>query len=182
MLATYPGQRVHEEDLFERARNGDAEALVQLLEPLAEPAHRLATGLLHDPSLAEDAVQEAAVKAWRHARRLRPRSSVRPWFLAIVANQCRDLRRRRWFSVIRQAEPGRQVAAPDSDLAATADLRRALARLPHQQRLAVVLTFYLDLPLEEVAAVVGISVGAARSRLYRGLARLRPLLEMEPIR
>src|SRR5438477_5979782 len=173
-LATYQRQRVHEAGLVERARKGDGEALGRLLEPLAEPAHRLATGLLHDPSLAEDAVQEAAVKAWRHARRLRPGSSVRPWFLAIVANQCRDLRRRRWFSVIRQADPAHHLAAPGSDLAATADLRRALSRLPHQQRLVVVLTYYLDLPLEEIAAVAGVSVGAARSRLYRGLARLRP--------
>lgn len=178
-MDAYPGQRVRDEDLIERARSGDADALMQLLEPLADPAHRLATGLLRDPGLAEDAVQEAAVKAWRHARRLRSGAPIRPWFLAIVANQCRDMQRRRWFAVVRQADPLRDRAAREVDLAVRADVLRALRRLPHAQRLAVVLTFYLDLPLEEMAAVSGVSVAGARSRLYRGLARLRPLLEAE---
>lgn len=173
-------QRVREDDLVERARGSDADALLQLLEPLADAAHRLATGMLRDPALAEDAVQEAAVKAWRSAARLRPGAPVRPWFLAIVANHCRDLQRRRWFSVLRQAEPARDRAAAEVDVAGRLDVLRALRALPHGQRLAVVLTYYLDLPLEEVAAISGVSVAGARSRLYRGLARMRPLLEAEP--
>ncbi len=60
-----------------------------------------------------------------------------------------------------------------------ADLRRAISQLAHQDRVVVVLYFYLDLPLEEVAVVVRSSVGAARARLYRAVKRLRPDLEIQ---
>lgn len=60
-----------------------------------------------------------------------------------------------------------------------ADLRRAISQLAHQDRVVVVLYFYLDLPLQEVALVVGSSVGAVRARLYRAVKRLRPDLEIQ---
>src|SRR5438876_2914039 len=88
-----------------RATEGDANSFATLLEPLLDPAYRLAAVMLGDRSAAEDAVQEASIKAWRKLRQLRGDAhSLRAWFLSIVANECRMARRTRWFSVIRLAD------------------------------------------------------------------------------
>jgi RNA polymerase sigma-70 factor (ECF subfamily) len=75
--------------LLEAAKQGDDNAFEILLQPLLEPGYRLAGGMLQDHQAAQDAVQEAAFKAWRKLRQLRDGSEVRPWFLGIVANECR---------------------------------------------------------------------------------------------
>src|SRR5215472_6150548 len=124
-----------------------------VLGELIPHGHRLACGMLHDPAAAEDAVQEAALKAWRKQSRLQPGTDPLPWFLAIVANECRSMRRRRWWSVLRM-DGWEPVVVTDEDVAVRrADLRRAMSRLSRQDRLVVVLFFYLDLPLEEVARI-----------------------------
>jgi DNA-directed RNA polymerase specialized sigma24 family protein len=71
-----------------------------IVGPWIEPGYRLAVAMLRDPVEAQDAVQEAAVKAWRSLERLRDSNQARPWFLSIVANQCRSTMRRRWWSVV----------------------------------------------------------------------------------
>lgn len=160
-------------NLVRDARRGDQAAFTSLLRPLLEPAYRLAAGMLQDRQLAEDAVQEAAVKAWRKLDQLREGSEMRPWFLGIVANECRTTRRRPWWSVLKiDAEP-RRVEAPDEAAVRSLDLRSALKRLRPDQRLVVVLYFYLDLPLEEIATITSASYAAVRGRLYRGIRELR---------
>src|SRR4030081_3418925 len=73
-----------------RATEGDANAFAILIEPLLNPAYRLAAVMLADRGAAEDAVQEASIKAWRKLRQLRgDGGSLRSWFLSIVANECR---------------------------------------------------------------------------------------------
>jgi hypothetical protein len=71
-----------------------------IVGPWIEPGYRLAVAMLRDPVEAQDAVQEAAVKAWRSLERLRDSDQARAWFLSIVANQCRSTMRRRWWSVV----------------------------------------------------------------------------------
>ncbi|MBO0685924.1 MAG: RNA polymerase sigma factor [Candidatus Dormibacteraeota bacterium] len=150
-----------------------------LLQDLLVSGYRLACGMLHDAAAAEDVVQEAALKAWRKRGQLRPESDARPWFLAIVANECRSVRRRRWWSVLPLGP--RELPGPGGEPPTTdgLDLRRALRRLPVRDQLVVVLFFYLDLPLDEVARASGLTVTAARSRLYRALKKLRPEMELE---
>ncbi len=155
------------------------DVFVERLRPLLPTAHRLAYGMLHDVHEAEDAVQEAIFKAWRAFGRMRT-ENVRAWFLKIVANQCRQQRRSRWWTVLRQAEPPVGAAADSGmPMEDANELRRALAGLPHDQRLAVVLRYYLDLPFEEVGRVLGVSTQAAKSRVHRVLGRLR--LELEEV-
>ncbi|MDQ6721279.1 MAG: RNA polymerase sigma factor, partial [Candidatus Dormibacteraeota bacterium] len=123
--------------------------------------------------LAEDAVQEAAVKAWQKIRQLREGTEMRPWFLGIVANECRTTRRSRWWGVLKIDADRPGAEAPDEEAARGVDLRNALKRLHPEQRLVVVLYFYLDLPLEEIASIAGASFAAVRGRLYRGIRELR---------
>ena len=160
----------------------DHEAFSRLLVPLIDPAFRLACAILMDRGEAEDAVQEAAIRAWKSLHGLRDQRDFRPWFMAIVANHCRSQYRRRWRSVLKLATISgeRTDSADRSDDAA--DVRCALVRLSSTDRGLVVLYFYLDRPMPEVAATLGISVGAAKTRLHRALRRLRPLLEPEVTR
>lgn len=166
-----------EHSLREQALTGDEVAFEALIGPLVEPALRLAHSMLGDRWEAEDATQEAITRAWRKLGQLRQGMPVRPWFLAIVINQCRNTRRTRWFSTARIAEVF-QPPRPEHDEIERVDLARALARLPSQDRQALFLHFYLDLPVEEVALALRISPSAAKGRIYRACHHLRPdLLE-----
>jgi len=162
-----------------QAVQGDAESFSRLIEPLLDPAYRLAAVMLADRGAAEDALQEASIKAWRKIRQLRgDAASLRPWFLSIVANECRMSRRTRWWSVIKLANL-REPQARESE--SYTDLHRALLKLDLDERLPLVLHFYLDLPLDEVARTLRISPSAAKSRIYRAAKRLRADLTMEEV-
>jgi RNA polymerase sigma-70 factor (ECF subfamily) len=166
------------DDAISRAKAGDRSAFDELVGPLVDPGFRLAFGMLHDRGAAEDAVQEATVRSWRKLGNLRPGSEIRPWFLAIVANQCRTVARSRWWSVIRLEGIARASGAGFEDrIVRGADLRAALRKLALDQREVLVLRYYLDLPLEEVAAITGVPVGTVKSRINRGLAAMRPHFE-----
>ena len=159
--------------LVQAARTGDELAFDSLVGPLVGPAFKLAMVFLRDPNEAQDAVQEATLKAWRSLDRLRKDASVRPWFLTIVANQCRSMRRANWWSVVRldtftPADPG-----IDERHDLQIDLDREMAKLPETDRAVLFLFFYLDLSLGEVGRILGISPQAAKSRVHRAVTRLR---------
>ena len=166
--------------LMVSATAGDADSFAALIEPLLNPAYRLAAVMLADRSSAEDAVQEASIKAWRKLRQLRgDLKSLRPWFLSIVANECRMARRQRWWSVLKLADVPSAASSPDPG--ASSDLHEALLKLQPEDRLALVLHFYLDLPLDEVARALRVSPSAAKSRIYRAARRLRTDLTLEEV-
>ncbi len=172
------------QELVRTAKRGDVDAFTCMLMPLYPVAFRLAYGLLHDRADAEDAIQEAALKAWRKLANLRDGTEMRPWFLAIVANQCRTLTRSRWWSVIKVPDlPGAKAARiADGESEVGMELRSALKRLSHDQRLVLVLHYYyVDLPYEDVAILLRISHKAARSRVERALGRLRVLLAEQEV-
>lgn len=163
-----------------RAAQGDADSFASLIEPLLDPAYRLAAVMLADRPSAEDAVQEASIKAWRKLRQLRGDvGSLRAWFLSIVANECRMTRRQRWWSVVKSAEMERVEATTDRD--AATDLHRALLKLSPDERLPLVLHFYLDLPLDETAKALRVSPAAAKARIYRAAKKLRADLTPEEV-
>lgn len=169
-------------DLVQRAREGDGRAFDQLLDPLVEPAFRLALTMLGDRAAAEDAVQEAAFRAWRNLRQFREGGDLRPWFLTIVANQCRSLRRSRWFRVLRVSEVrGGQSEFGEDAVLARSELNDALGRLPKRHLLPLVLRYHLDLPVAEVADILGCTPGAAKLRIHRALRALRPQLAPEGV-
>ncbi|HYW27960.1 MAG TPA: RNA polymerase sigma factor [Terriglobales bacterium] len=141
------------------------------IEPLLAAGYRLAYAMLQSQPEAEDAIQDAALRAWAARHRLRPGSDPAPWFMTIVANQCRQQRRSRWWSVLKGGDVPEGVQPPPA--IDGADLRRAVARLPHRHRLALVLRYYLDLSFEEMGRVQGISAVAAKARVHRALVRLR---------
>lgn len=157
----------------------NADAFDDLVAIHIEAGYRVALAILRNPDEARDAVQDAAFKAWRSFSQLRDGRSARPWFLRIVANQCRSVRRRPWWSVIRLPKIDFTSAEFESASAAAADLQQELARLSPAERLPLFLHFYLDLPLDEVGAVLGLSAAGAKTRVYRAARKLRPGLELD---
>lgn len=172
------GQWGQEMEWLRLARMGDTSAYANLLAPVLAEAARLAYGLLQDRSTAEDSVQEAAILAWQRLANVEPGRSFRPWFLGIVANRCREALRSRWRSVTRLPDDA-GVWTDEGDWLEGAALRQALAELPHGHREAIVLHFFLDLPLEEVSAVLGLGIAGVKARINRGLRRLRASLGAE---
>lgn len=171
-----------DERLVIAAIAGSQDAFDSLLGPLVESAHRVALLMLDDGAAAEDAVQEAVFKAWRRLPQIRDGRAVRPWFMAITANECRSVRRQRWWSTLRLPElPERPTPAIEEGSIRAVDLARAFQRLTQQERLLVHLYFYEDMPLDQVAVAAGLSISATRSRLYRALKRLRPGLEVREV-
>ena len=102
------------------------QTFADLLQPLIEPGFRLALAMLHDPQAAEDAVQEASFTAWRKVARMQDQGKLRPWFLGVVANKCRNARRTKWVAGVSLGLPEQLsvVSAEEPTLRGT-DLRRA---------------------------------------------------------
>jgi RNA polymerase sigma-70 factor (ECF subfamily) len=165
--------------VLERARGGDVAAFEAVIADLLLPAYRLALTMLRDADRAEDAVQDATLKAWAGLARLRDDNSLRSWFLTIVANECRSaMRIRPWLALDaswlhREPRPAHDVAAERIDVA------RAVAGLGQAERLAVYLYYYMDLEVPEAARIARVSEAAFRSRLARATRRLRPQFEQE---
>lgn len=165
--------------LVVRAQGGDEAAFETLTEALLDRFHAVARNILRDPTLAEDAIQAALVRVWRDLPRLRDAERFEAWAYRLLVNACYSeaRRARRWIpSLLRDPMAGPVVADGTSAVADRDQLERGFRRLRVEQRAVVVLHHYLDLPLAEVAAVLGIPEGTVRSRLHRAMEGLRAAL------
>lgn len=162
--------------LLSRAQRRDREAFHEVLSPYIGPGYNLAFTIMRHRQDAEDAVQESVLKAWTKIGQLRDGASLKPWFFQIVVNECRMSRRGRWRSVGPLPDLPDRAADSEDQVIQTADLNRALAELSPAERLVLFLYYDLDLELDEVGSILGISPAGAKSRLYRAVHRLRPAL------
>jgi RNA polymerase sigma factor (sigma-70 family) len=170
-----------DEQLLAAARTGDQACFERLIGPHIAVAYRLAAAMLNDAGHAEDAVQEATLRAWRSIHQVRSSAQVKGWFLTIVANRSRSLRRARWWTVIRMPETRSGLPSPADAADRREDLSRALGRLSPEERAAIFLRFYEDMSSREVGVALGITATAARSRIHRALRRLRVDLAEEEL-
>src|ERR1700737_339278 len=125
--------------LLRDAVAGDERAFDELIGPLVDPGYRLAVSMLGDRQEAEDAVQEATIKAWRNLHQLKDAGVARSWFFTIVANQCRSVRRGRWWSVVKLAAPEQARSGPEDETGQRTALERPMRSLCHGDRLALYL-------------------------------------------
>jgi RNA polymerase sigma-70 factor (ECF subfamily) len=175
------GRPLDESELVSRARRGEAHAYEELVRAHQGIALRTAYVLAGNAADAEEAAQDAFVKAYRALWRFRPGASFRPWLLRIVANEARNRRRsagRRTALVLRAMSEPSGEAAPSPEAKLLAGERRnelvaALNRLPEHDREALACRYFLDLSEAETAAALGVRPGTVKSRLSRALERLR---------
>jgi RNA polymerase sigma-70 factor, ECF subfamily len=170
--------------LVERARRGDRQAFAELVRASGARLDATARLILRDPDLAQDAVQETLIRAWRSLPGLRNPESFDHWMHSLVARACLDQMRKRRRRVVEVELPPMELGAALDDTGQVADrdlLDRALARLEPEERAVVVLHFYLDLPLPRVAAMLGIPGGTAKSRLHRSLGILRSSMSIDEV-
>jgi RNA polymerase sigma-70 factor (ECF subfamily) len=137
--------------------------------------YRTALGILGNPHDAADALQEAGLKAYKYFDKLHEADAAGAWLTRILINACYDQGRRRSRSVPTGLDVEREEATdlpPETDW----ELVQALQSLPDEQRATVVLRFFQDLTVPQVAAVMNVPEGTVKSRLHTALGRLRSLL------
>lgn len=161
---------------------GDA-AFAALTRRHVDGAFRLAWAILGSTADAEDAVQDAYALAWRKRASLRQPDRFDAWFGKILVNVCRERLRGRARSRVRETtvapdpERGDLPSAPAPDLGLRLSVDRALAGLDADHRIVVVLRYWADLTVDEIADRVGVPAGTVKSRLHYALRALAPSLE-----
>jgi RNA polymerase sigma-70 factor (ECF subfamily) len=170
-------------DLVIRAREGDREAFSQLAARSIGRLTAVARLVLRDEYAAQDAVQEALVEAWRSLRGLREPDRFDAWMRRLLVRACFKAGRRhkRVSAVEIRLTPADEpaVTGAESNLDIHDQLERALARLSREHRAAVVLVYYLDLPLADAAQAMGVPLGTVKSRLNRATQALRAAIEAD---
>ena len=159
------------------------DAVRALLLSRLDAGYRLAMCILRDPSAAEDAVQEGALRAWARRQDLRDPDSVDAWFARIVVNVCRvELGRRARRPLVIEIDPHADREDP-ADHRGQFDLRdevgRAIARLGPEEQIVIALRYGRDLTVPQIAEHTGIREGTVKSRLHNAQEHLRAAFEAE---
>jgi RNA polymerase sigma-70 factor, ECF subfamily len=180
-----------DEDLVALAREGRAAAFDRLAERVAGTLYHFVLRTIGDPDEACDIRQEALLRAWENLSRLRDPMKFRAWVHHIALNLCRDRFRSAGARVelqpweedgpeMRRLAVEREPGGPGNANANQADrtraVERALARLPAEQRTAILLREYHGFTSEEIAEITGVPAGTVRTRIFHGLRALRRML------
>jgi RNA polymerase sigma-70 factor (ECF subfamily) len=164
-----------------QAMRGDHDAFAALIGAASARLYGLACLILRDSDRAEDATQDAFIRAWHEVPRLRDATRFDAWLRRLVVNSCYDAARttRRRAEVTLLGSHDRSVTDTSAALADTDRIERAFRRLPLDQRSVLVLQHYLELSHPEIAETLGIPVGTVKSRIRYGIASMRAALEAD---
>ncbi|MGZ5128465.1 MAG: RNA polymerase sigma factor [Actinomycetota bacterium] len=176
--------------LLRRARDGDTAAFGELVERHQSRIYAVCLRILADPEEARDAAQDAFITAFRKLAQFRGDAAFTTWLHRIAVNACYDeLRRAKRRPMLhtvtaadddRAPEPGPPSADHADEIAGTLDVTKALAAIPDDFRIALVLADVEDLPYDEIARVLEVPVGTVKSRVHRGRIALAKELTGEP--
>ncbi len=174
--------------LLERHRQGDAEAFGELYRQFETMVYNLALRMSGNPADAEDITQETFVRAYRHLKKFKGKSSLKTWIYRIAINCSNTRLRKRGQRAARQVDDGEARLERESDgkrspeeRAVATDLseavRAGLEELPAHYREAVLLRDFEDMSYAEIAQILGVRIGTVRSRIARGREQVRQWLE-----
>ena len=170
------------EDLVVLAQRGDREAFASLVHATSDRLYAIATRILRDGDLAEDALQGALVTAWRQLPTLRDPARFEAWVRRLLVHACyAEARRRRSWTANVRVLPVDGPVGPDGLLSVVERdaLDRAFQRISVEQRAVFVLHHHLGLSLVEIAETLGVPAGTARSRLHYATRLLRAAVEAD---
>jgi RNA polymerase sigma-70 factor (ECF subfamily) len=176
-------------DLIRAAASGDNLAFERLILPRLDRLLHTAMVILRHESDARDAVQDASIRAWRELGQLRDADRFDAWLGRILVNVCRNHLRSRRTTTVREVEiddigrdrrqPASREPAPDERVAQVDALRRAFLRLSPDERIVLGLHHGQELPIEDIAGLLGIPAGTVKWRLYAARQALARALERE---
>ena len=168
-------------ELIGRAQHGDEEAFASLAVAVGDRLHAVSHRILRDIDLAEDATQQALLTIWRDLPQLRDPARFDAWSYRLLVRACyAEARRvRQWAPNLHILPADAPVQEESSSVVDRDQLERGFRRLSIDHRAVVVLHHYLDLPLGEVAEVLGVPAGTVRSRLHHAMRGLRAALEAD---
>ena len=168
-------------DLVEAASRGDHEAFDVLAASAGDRLYAVALLILRAPDLAEDAVQEALVRAWKQLPSLRDPDKFDAWLYRLVVNACAEQGRqlRRWSQQVRALPTDVSIGDHSTSVVVRDQLERGFGRLKPEQRAVVVLHYYSGFSASEIARILGIPEGTARSRLHYAIEAMRAALEAD---
>lgn len=180
-VARVDGDSMTDATLVRRVLDGDSRAFTILVDRHLQPCLRFATRMLGGRHDAEDATQEALLRAYRALATYDPTSSFRTWLFAILVNRCRTslLQKTRYLRRVITDDDAMTSAVSGDDAAATElriEIERALAQLDPDQREAFLLKHVEQLGYEEMSVVTGAGVSALKMRVKRACERLQALL------
>lgn len=161
--------------VFEKAKQGDAEAFGELYDMYAKDLYRFALCMLHVREDAEDAVQEAAISVYKHLPNIKKEETFRSYFFTVLANECR--------ARLRKRENDKKVALDDiepvladasnENLLLSLELQQAVSKLKEEERTVVLLSSVAGFKSNQIAVIMGVTNGTVRSKLSRSLRKLR---------
>ena len=155
-----------------------SQRLGQMIRHYEKDLLRICCMYLRDVSLAEDAVQEAFIKAYKHMDSFRGESSEKTWLFSIAVNVCRDMRRNAWFRFVDRSVDVDALQIPVGEVDVTRlALAQEIMRLPRREVEAVLLYYYADIPIREIARTLHISEPAVSKRLTKARHMLKDALK-----
>jgi RNA polymerase sigma-70 factor (ECF subfamily) len=169
-------------DLVVRAQHGDEEAFASLAVAVGNRLHAVSHRILRDIHLAEDATQQALLTIWRDLPQLRDPARFDAWSYRLLVRACyaEGRRTRDWAPNLRLLPVDEPAVAEGLNVVVDRDqLERGFQRLSVEHRAVVVLHHYADLPLDQVAEILGVPIGTVRSRLFHAMRGLRTALEAD---
>lgn len=180
MVALSGGLGLDERDLVIRIRQHEVDGLDGLLERHGRELQAVAFLILRNEHDAEEVVADTLLTAWRKIETLRDPDRLRPWLLAIAARIALRRRRRLQPRVV-SLDAVAMMPGDAPSVAAELDFRDAINRLPPRIRAAIALHAVADLPVAEVARVLGTSENTVKSQIREARSRLRTTLQVEPM-
>lgn len=167
--------------LVEAAKRGDHSAFEALMVGRVDRLFTVARLVLRDVELAQDAVQETLIRTWQQLPRLREADKFDAWVHRLLINSCADQSRSR-RRTLRRIHLTRVEPSASDNSSNTADrdqLERGFRRLKPEHRVAMILRYYADYSAEEIAEILGIPIGTAKSRIHYATEAMRAALEAD---
>lgn len=174
-----PNGKGMDRQVIEDARHGSRAAFEALAAAVMDRLYGMAVLVLHDRALAEDAVQETLIQAWRDLPRLRDADRFEGWLHGVLVHRCLDLVRRRRPTVRELPDSVSDGFNVEAMVGNRDVVRRGMARLKPAERAALVLRYYLDLTVPQMAEVLHVPLGTAKSRLHAAEAAIRAAIDLD---